>query len=73
MGIEIPEKYGGSGSNFFSSIIAIEEFAKVDSCIGGLVDIQNTIANTLLLHFGNEDQRAKYFPNLAKDMVCICS
>ena len=27
--IEIPEEYGGSGSTFFSSIIAIEEFAKV--------------------------------------------
>jgi alkylation response protein AidB-like acyl-CoA dehydrogenase len=36
MGLEIPEKYGGAGANFFSSIIAIEELAKVDSCIGGL-------------------------------------
>jgi hypothetical protein len=40
MGLEIPEIYGGAGANFFSSIIAIEELAKVDSCIGGLgIDI----------------------------------
>jgi alkylation response protein AidB-like acyl-CoA dehydrogenase len=28
MGIEIPEKYGGSGLSFMNSIVAIEELAK---------------------------------------------
>ena len=35
MGIEIPEKYGGSGLNFMSSILVIEELAKVDPSISG--------------------------------------
>lgn len=69
MGIEIPEEYGGSGLNFFSSIIAIEEFAKADSVIGGLVDLQNTVVNTLLLHNGSKELLDKYCPRLAKDMV----
>ena len=73
MGIEIPEKYGGAGSSFFSSIIAIEEFAKVDSCMGGLIDIQNTVVNTLLLHNGSDEQLAKYCPGLAKNMVNLIS
>ena len=29
MGIDIPEEYGGAGMGFTSSIIAIEELAKV--------------------------------------------
>jgi short/branched chain acyl-CoA dehydrogenase len=71
MGCEIPEKYGGAGSSFFNSIIAIEELAKVDSCIGGLVDIQNTVVNTMLLHNGSEEQKSKYCPGLAKNMVSL--
>ena len=72
MGIEIPEKYGGAGSTFFNSIIAIEELAKVDSAMGGLVDLQNTVVNTLLLHNGCERHLAEYCPKLAKNMVCFC-
>lgn len=69
MGVEIPQEYGGSGLNFFSSIIAIEEFAKVDSVIGGLVDLQNTVVNTLLLHNGSKELLDRYCPRLSKDTV----
>ena len=31
MGIEIPASYGGAGSSFFMAILAIEEFARIDS------------------------------------------
>lgn len=40
MGIEIPEEYGGSGMNFTSSCLVIEELAKVDPAISVIVDIQ---------------------------------
>lgn len=73
MGIEIPQEYGGAGSSFFNSIIAIEELAKVDSCMGGLVDLQNTVVNTLLLHNGSKQQLEKYCPKLATQMVCYIS
>lgn len=69
MGVEIPQEYGGSGLNFFSSILAIEEFAKADSVIGGLVDLQNTVVNTLLLHNGSKELLDRYCPRLAKDTV----
>jgi hypothetical protein len=39
--------------------------------MGGLIDIQNTVVNTLLLHNGSEEQLAKYCPGLAKNMVKI--
>ena len=34
MSIEIPEELGGSGGSFFMSILAIEEFARVDVLTG---------------------------------------
>ncbi|XP_067908913.1 short/branched chain specific acyl-CoA dehydrogenase, mitochondrial isoform X1 [Heterodontus francisci] len=69
MGIEIEEQYGGPESNFFSSILVIEELAKVDPSVAVLCDVQNTLINTLLRKCGTEDQKRKYLPRLAKDMV----
>ena len=37
--------------------------------MGGLVDLQNTVVNTLLLHNGSREHLEKYCPKLAKHMV----
>jgi alkylation response protein AidB-like acyl-CoA dehydrogenase len=69
MGIEIPEELGGAGASFFMSILAIEEFSKVDASVGVFVDVQNTLVNNALLRWGTKEQRQRYFPKLAKDTV----
>jgi len=67
MGIEIPEEFGGQGGNFFQSVLAVEALAAVDPSAAVIVDVQNTIANNVLLRWGNDDQKRKYLPRLAKD------
>jgi alkylation response protein AidB-like acyl-CoA dehydrogenase len=69
MGIEIPEEMGGQGSNFFMSVLAIEALAEVDPAAAVIVDVQNTIANNVIIRWGNEDQKRRYLPRLARDMV----
>ncbi|XP_076855928.1 short/branched chain specific acyl-CoA dehydrogenase, mitochondrial isoform X2 [Brachyhypopomus gauderio] len=69
MGIEIGTEYGGTGSSFFSSILVIEELAKVDPSVAVLCDIQNTLINTLLISLGTEEQKEKYLPRLTTDTV----
>jgi short/branched chain acyl-CoA dehydrogenase len=69
MGIEIPEAYGGSESQFFMSILAIEELARVDPALAVLVDVQNTLVNNAIQRYGNEAQKAKYYPLLASKWV----
>lgn len=69
MGIQIPEEYGGSGSNFMTTILAIEELSKVDSNISVFVDIQNTLVNALMIRLGTPEQKAKYLPRLATQSV----
>ena len=69
MGIEIGEEYGGTGSTFFMSNIAIEEVAKVDMSVSLLVDIQNTLVNSLFYRAASEEQKQKYLPRLATDTV----
>jgi butyryl-CoA dehydrogenase/short/branched chain acyl-CoA dehydrogenase len=69
MGIEIPEEFGGQGGSFFQSVLAVEALAAVDPAAAVIVDVQNTIANNILLRWGNEDQKRRYLPGLASDTV----
>src|SRR5579871_1895971 len=69
MGIEIPEIYGGQGGSFFQSILAIEELARIDPSASVIVDVQNTLFNNAILRWGNEEQKRRYLPRVAKDTV----
>jgi butyryl-CoA dehydrogenase/short/branched chain acyl-CoA dehydrogenase len=69
MGIEIPEEYSGQGGSFFQSILAIEALAAVDPAAAVIVDVQNTIANNVLLRWGTAAQKKRYLPGLATDVV----
>jgi alkylation response protein AidB-like acyl-CoA dehydrogenase len=69
MGIEIPEVHGGQGGNFFQSVLAVEALAAVDPSAAVIVDVQNTIANNILLAWGNDEQKRRYLPRLARDTV----
>ncbi len=69
MGIDVPEKYGGSGGSFFLSCLAIEEISKVDPAVGVFVDVQNTLVNNIFQKWANEAQKQKYFPLLSTKKV----
>jgi butyryl-CoA dehydrogenase/short/branched chain acyl-CoA dehydrogenase len=69
MGIEIPEEFGGSGGSFFDSVLAVEMLSAVDPSVALVVDVQNTLVVSALLGWGTPEQRVKYLPRLAADMV----
>jgi alkylation response protein AidB-like acyl-CoA dehydrogenase len=69
MGIEVPEEYGGAGSSFFNSILAIEELAFVDPSVSVCVDVQNTLVNNAVLRWGSEEQKDEYLPRLSRESI----
>ncbi|HUA21059.1 MAG TPA: acyl-CoA dehydrogenase [Bryobacteraceae bacterium] len=69
MGIEIGEEHGGQGGNFFLAVLAVEALAGVDPSAAVIVDVQNTIADNILLRWGNQEQKQQYLPQLARDTV----
>lgn len=69
MGVEAPEDLGGSGLNFMSACIVVEEIAKVDPAVAVLVDIQNTLINNMLRFWGSKELQDKYFPKLCSGSV----
>jgi alkylation response protein AidB-like acyl-CoA dehydrogenase len=69
MGIEIPEEYGGQGGDFFQAVLAVEALASVDPSAAVIVDVQNTIANNVIIRWGSDDQKRRYLPKLASNTV----
>ena len=69
MGIEIPEEFGGTGADFFTSVLIVEELSRVDPSIATLVDVQNTLVINALLRWGSEELKARYLPRLASDTI----
>src|ERR1700682_503196 len=68
-GIEIPEEFGGQGGTFFQAVLAVEALAAVDPSAAVIVDVQNTIANNVIIRWGNDEQKRRYLPKLARDTV----
>jgi butyryl-CoA dehydrogenase len=64
LGVIVPEQYGGSGFDFVSLAIAIEEISRVCASTGVIVAVNNTLTTYPILQFGNEEQKKKYLPPL---------
>jgi len=69
MGMEIPEEYGGSGMNFTSACLVVEELSRVDPSVSILVDIHNTLTNNAVRFWGSEELKEKWLPRLASEAV----
>src|SRR6516162_457969 len=69
MGIHIPEEFGGGAGSFFMSVLAVEEISRVDASFGVFIDVQNTLVNNAIMRWGSQEQKQKYLPRLARNLV----
>ncbi|QKY70503.1 acyl-CoA dehydrogenase [Lentibacillus sp. CBA3610] len=65
MGIPIPEKYDGSGMDYTSYIIAINELSKVSATLGVILSVHTSVGTNPILNFGSDEQKRYYLPKLA--------
>ncbi|KAL7508985.1 hypothetical protein ACHAXN_006758 [Cyclotella atomus] len=69
MGMEIPDEFDGSGMNFTSAILVVEELSRVDPSVSIMVDIHNTLTNNAVRFWGSDALKSKWLPRLATDCV----
>lgn len=69
MGLEVPEEHGGSGLNFTSAILVVEEISRVDPSVSILVDIHNTLIINALRFWGSAEIQEAWLPKLAANTV----
>jgi alkylation response protein AidB-like acyl-CoA dehydrogenase len=64
--MRIPEQYCGQGLGVLEDCIVVEELCRVDPGIGVALSLGNLMIPDVLLKHGNEEQKSKYIPPLAK-------
>lgn len=65
LGMMVDPKYGGSGLDTLSYVIAMEEISKVDNSCSVIMSVNNSLVCWGLEEFGTEEQKLKYLPKLA--------
>lgn len=60
MGMNIPTRFGGSGADMISYVIAVEELSKVCATTGVILSAHNSLFCDPLLKFGTPAQQEKY-------------
>ena len=65
MGIEVPEEYGGTGSDATSYALVIAEISAADAAHGTIVSVNNSLYGTSLLEYGSEEQKCTFLEPVA--------
>jgi len=63
-GLPFQEEYGGSGADFTTFCIAIEEIARVDSSMAITLEAGVGLGAAPIARFGSDEQRAQWLPDL---------
>jgi len=66
MGMMVDPKYGGSGMDTLSYVLAVEEISKIDASISVAMSVNNSLVCWGLENFASEEQKQKYLVPLAK-------
>lgn len=65
LGMMVDPKYGGSGLDSVSYVVAMEEIAKVDASTAVVLSVNNSLVCAGLEKYANEEQKEKYLKPVA--------
>src|SRR6478609_7015515 len=69
MGMMVDPKYGGSGMDTISYVLAMEEISKIDASVSVCMSVNNSLVCWGLEKYGTEEQKQKYLTPLAHGKV----
>ena len=69
LGMMVDPKYGGSGLDSISYVLAVSEIAKIDASAAVIMSVNNSLVCAGLEKYCNEEQKMKYLVPLAKGDV----
>ena len=65
LGMMVDPKYGGSGLDTLSYVLAMEELSKIDASTSVVVSVNNSLVCWGMEQYGNEEQKEKYLTKLS--------
>jgi short/branched chain acyl-CoA dehydrogenase len=63
-GLVVPEEFGGSGADFTSLCVAIEELGRIDQSVGITLSAGVGLGINPILTFGSQEQKERWLPDL---------
>jgi alkylation response protein AidB-like acyl-CoA dehydrogenase len=69
LGMTVDPKYDGGGMDTVSYVLAMEEISKVDSSLGVIISVNNSLVCWGIETYGTEEQKEKYLKPLARGDV----
>ena len=72
MGIAFPAEYGGSGMDYISYMLAIEQISRYCASTGVIISAHSSLCIDPIYRFGSEEQKQKYLPSLCKGEKIGC-
>ncbi|WP_332734490.1 acyl-CoA dehydrogenase [Flavihumibacter sp.] len=66
MGMMVDPKYGGSGMDTISYVLAMEEISKIDASVSVCMSVNNSLVCWGLEAYGSEEQKQQYLTPLAQ-------
>ena len=72
LGATLPEKYGCAGVNPTAYGLAMQELERGDSGLRSFASVQGSLAMYPIFAYGNEEQRMKWLPKMAKGEAIGC-
>ena len=69
-GVAVPAQWGGAGLDYLALSVILEEIAAGDGATSTIVSVNNCPVCSILMAFGNEDQKKRFLEPLARgDML----
>jgi alkylation response protein AidB-like acyl-CoA dehydrogenase len=72
MGMLVPEEWGGTGADYLSYALAIEEIAAGCASAAVLMSVQNGLGCGCILSWGSVEQKQRWLPRLAAGQAYAC-
>ncbi len=74
LGMTVPPEWGGTGADYVSYVLAVEEIAAGCAATATLMSVQNGLGCGLVQAWGDDAQKKAWLPDLAtgRAIVCFC-
>lgn len=72
LGMGINEEYGGSGGDFLSYVLMMEELGRGDTSIRGIVSVSLGLVSKSIQAWGTEEQKLAWLPDLCSGAGLAC-
>ena len=66
LGVIFPEEYGGAGMGYVEYVQVVQEIGRIDPSVALSVAAHNSLCTNHIFKFGNEEQKRRWVPPLAR-------